>query len=233
MNIKKLEQYGIGPRTLKTALAALSCIVISKLINYEYLPSYACVTTCIAMQDTSERSIELGKNRLMSTLLAGALSLFAIMLLDFFGHIALSPYFAPFIMIIGFAVCNIANRKELCSLTGVIILAIMLGDLSVTPIAQAVRRLLETGAGVVIAVIINKYIMPMKNPSNHDCETDDVDSTEKSSGQNKDLGSSNESGSKPDKAPAVAIPNQKGNKKNSGSKKNKGKKKKHAKKSKH
>lgn len=165
-----LKDYGIGPRTLKTALAAFLCIVVAEIFRYDRMPAYACVTTCIAMQDTSEHSMELGKNRLLGTLLAGVLSLFSIWILGLAGHVEWSPYVSPIVMIIGFAVCNITDRRELCSLTGVVILAIMMGDLSVTPLGQALRRLLETGAGVIIAVLVNKYVMP-----NHACVAQTTD----------------------------------------------------------
>lgn len=178
---KPSRYYGIGPRTLKTALAAFICIVGARLIRYEYMPTYACVTTCIAMQDTSKHSIELGKNRLIATGLAGSLSLLSIWFLGIMGKSNLAPYFAPLIMIVGFAICNITGKKDLCGLTGVVILAIMLGDASVTPIPQAIRRLSETGAGVIIAVLVNKYIMPMdKSEKKEDEQPDTILSDEDS-----------------------------------------------------
>lgn len=158
------EKYGLGPRTLKTAFAVFICLLSAKFIGYGQMPVYACVAVCITMQDTPDHSIQLGKNRMLATFIAGILGVSSIWILEKFGYAHLSAYFSPLILIIAFVLCNVTNRKELCAVAGVVTLAIMMGDTSKTPVLQAIRRLFENAAGVAIAVLVNKYIMPNSAP---------------------------------------------------------------------
>jgi len=67
----KFMPLNIGLRTIKTALAVSISIFLSQLLNLEY-PYFVAMTAIISMDRTARLSIDMGRNRVIGTLI-GAL----------------------------------------------------------------------------------------------------------------------------------------------------------------
>lgn len=61
----KLEK--IGMRNIKTAIAVVISILVSKLLKTEY-PFYAAIASIISMQSSVEDSFKTGRNRILGTI---------------------------------------------------------------------------------------------------------------------------------------------------------------------
>ncbi|GGN98023.1 FUSC family protein [Saccharibacillus kuerlensis] len=153
-------RFSIGMRTVKTALAVLICLLISKLLNLEY-PFYAAIATIIAMESSITSSYAAGKNRTMGTLVGAAFG-------GLFAFIGPHNAYLSALGIIGvIAVCNMLKWNKSVSIAGIVFLAIMLNlQPHEAPFAYAVHRVLDTLLGIGVAVLVNYFVAPPKHDRN-------------------------------------------------------------------
>ncbi|MCC8022517.1 MAG: FUSC family protein, partial [Clostridiales bacterium] len=124
---------------------------------------YACVTALVVMQDTPHKSWELGKQRLIATAIAGLITMAFLVPLSLLTDWQINGWLAPLLILLSFMVCNRSGHKEMCSACGVAILALTsVTGTGMDVILSALRRLIETGAGTLIAVGINRAILPRR-----------------------------------------------------------------------
>jgi len=152
-----------GMRNIKTAIAVVISILISKLFKMEY-PFYAAIASVICMQSSIENSIETGKNRMLGTVV-GAL----------FGFIC--AVIAPgnvFLLGLGIVgviyVCNIFKWNNSASIGCVVLCAIMLNLKEGSALLYSVNRIFDTFVGITVAVAVNNFISP---PNEKDKEIQD------------------------------------------------------------
>ncbi|MBL4936645.1 FUSC family protein [Clostridium sp. YIM B02515] len=156
MRIKK-----IGMRNIKTAIAVVISMIISKLLNMEY-PFYTVIASIISMQSSVEASFKAGRNRMLGTLI-GAL----------IGFI-LSSIMPGNIILIGIGIvaviyiCNIFNWEQSTSIACVVFCAIMINLKGGSPFFYSVNRLVDTFIGITVAVGVNYFIAPPKSYENTD-----------------------------------------------------------------
>lgn len=152
-----------GWRTIKTALAVVTCILL-----YESLSRpgtvLAVMATVICMQDSVGKSLHIGRNRVFGILLGG---LFAVII----GALGVAQMqlwvFAPlaFVAVVLFIfICNRLEKNDTIMI-GLTTLFIILFELRLTdaaPLPHALNRSLDTGIGVVVAYLVNKFVFPPK-----------------------------------------------------------------------
>lgn len=146
----------VGMRNIKTAIAVFISIVISKLLKMEY-PFYAAIAAIISMQSSVEASFKAGRNRMLGTFIGAVVG---------FVCALISPGNA-FVSAIGIVVviylCNLLKWKESAAIGGIVFLAIMLNLKGNSPLLYSINRILDTFLGILVAIVVNYFIVPPKN----------------------------------------------------------------------
>ncbi|MDV4150182.1 aromatic acid exporter family protein [Clostridium sp. AL.422] len=154
--MENFEIPHIGSRNIKTALSVLICLIL--------WPNslFAAIAAVICVQSTVENSLKIGINRLIGTLLGGIISL---ILLYAVNSLNLEK-FLPLIVATGVSliiyICNLIKKPSACSISSITLMAILISHNSTDPLMYAVHRTIETAFGVIVAILINKYINPPK-----------------------------------------------------------------------
>lgn len=153
MNIKNLPKIGL--RNIKTAFSVLACILLFEIINRDS-PFYACIAAVICMGDSVEKSVKLGKNRLIGTLIGGLYGIFFIFIEPIL-PIPI-PFLTGFGIIIVIYTGVLVKKKDSISISCVVFLAIMTNLKDNITYVYAINRMVDTAIGVVIAILVNKYL---------------------------------------------------------------------------
>ena len=158
--LKKLELPKVGHRNMKTALAVFICMVLFEILDRES-GFFACIAAVVCMKDTVENSYSIGKDRLMGTLTGGIIGILLLLLIN---YSPLTYSFKSVITSIGIVVSiyisTILKRPSAVTTSCVVILSIICNHSPNDSIAYAMLRIIDTFLGVVIAILINKYINP-------------------------------------------------------------------------
>ncbi|HHW46796.1 MAG TPA: hypothetical protein GXX17_07840 [Clostridiales bacterium] len=179
-------KLGIGMRTTKTAIAVAICILTFNLIDFlgllpdtGYTAFFACIAAVVCMSNTVESTISLGISRLMGTVVGGVTGLLILVAND------LAPVDLPEVIKIGVGIyisimcCNLLRRPEASGVSCVVLLAICMNNSGADRYVYAAIRLVETGYGALVAILVNKYFnLPkvfkrnFKNKTKKEAETD-------------------------------------------------------------
>lgn len=149
----------IGMRNIKTALSVIICILILKLLGRHY-PFYACIASAICLQDTVKNSYKMGKQRLLGTIVGGIVGIALASLEEAFYLTTLTPVLTAIGVVLVIYICTVIKKSGSVSISCIVLLAIMTNLRDTTPILYGVNRILDTTIGIVVAIIVNKYIAP-------------------------------------------------------------------------
>lgn len=158
----KLTFHKIGLRNIKTALAVVICMLIFKFIGGEN-PFYACIAAVICMKDTVSSSFTMGKNRLIGTVIGAIFGTIFIYIL-----INLPPLdtYIPFVTGVGIVLviytCNIFSKPGAVTIACIVFLVIMVNYSGPQSYAYALNRSIDTAVGIIVAILVNKYVNPPK-----------------------------------------------------------------------
>lgn len=160
--MKKLELPHIGSRNIKTALSVLVCLV--------FWPNslFAAIASVICVQDTVENSLNIGINRLVGTLLGGILGVIFLYITNGL-HL---QNVLPLVVSIGVSliiyICNLIKKPSACSISSITLMSILVSQSYNDPLVYSIQRTVETAFGVIVAILINKYIHPPKEKNTID-----------------------------------------------------------------
>lgn len=153
-------------RIWKTALAVVICALLGFLLDIH--PFYAIIAAILCMQSNTDKSIKKGAVRLLGTSVGGGFAVFVLLLIDL---TPLVPFSALYYVIISACVVpliyvNVLLGKESCAyITCVVFFSIVLSHFDTeNHYIFALQRMLETAAGIVISIIVNKTIKNNDNP---------------------------------------------------------------------
>lgn len=147
----------IGMRVVKTVIAVYVCFLISFLRNG--IPFYSAIAAILCMQNDHNNSLEVGKSRMIGTLIGGVYGFLAIILINYvnielFGYIhylVLSLFLIPIIYTNVFFKF-ISSTYISC----VVFFSITVshgGDLA--PLSFTLNRMVDTLIGIVVSIITN------------------------------------------------------------------------------
>lgn len=141
----------IGSRNLKTALSVFICLGIFQLIDRPY-PFYACIATVICMQKTVQNSFVVGKNRMIGTVIGG--------LIGYILSVALgnSAFVCGLGIVLVIFFCNLFKQNDSVVISCIVFLAIMTNLKGVTPHIYAINRVIDTFIGIIVSILINRFI---------------------------------------------------------------------------
>jgi len=150
VNIPKL-----GMRNIKTAISVVLSIIVLRLLNMD--PFFACIAAVVTMQTTVDVSFKAGVERMVGTLVGAGIGII-------FASIAPNNIFLIALgIVIIIYLSNLIHQQNAASLACIVFLAIMILA-NETPLQHAYARIIETFIGIVIAVIINSFFFPYKEP---------------------------------------------------------------------
>ena len=153
--------FHIGQRNIKTALAATLCALIYFLADRN--PTFACIGAIFGMGSDMDNSRLNGGNRFFGTLFGGLLGmgLFRLYILfypDGSKHFLLLLFL--FIWVIILILISLQFRWPGAVQPGGVVLCIILFNTPVaTYISYSLARILDTGIGVIIAMLVN-WLLP-------------------------------------------------------------------------
>ena len=155
----------IGMRNIKTALSVFVCVVVFSLMGPDFNPLFASIAAVIAMGPSIEDSVETGWNRILGTLVGGIVGFLGIFICN------LIPFAQIYMILVPIGVVGIIYLFNHTHRSGAIVIGcVMYISVMITYPQQlgsyliAVIRLLETGFGIIVAVLINGLIkVPKKS----------------------------------------------------------------------
>lgn len=161
----KFNKIRIGMRIWKTVIAVFICAVLGMLLDIH--PFYSMIAAVLCMQSNTNLSIKKGTDRLLGTLIGGIAAVLVLILIDF---TPLKPFSIVYYVIISLSVVpliyiNVILKHEASSyITCVVFFSIVLAHFeSENHYMFALQRMLETAAGIIIAVAVNKIILNNDN----------------------------------------------------------------------
>lgn len=160
--MEKLGLPKVGLRNLKTGLAVFLCMTSFQIFD-RGSAFFACIAAVVCMKDTIEGSYTIGRNRLLGTFIGGIIGISLVSLIE---YTPITDGFKPLItslgIILSIYIFTLWQRPAAVIISCIVILGIMCGYSSDESITYAVKRMLDTSIGVIIAILINKYITPPK-----------------------------------------------------------------------
>lgn len=164
--MKKIPKIHIGMRIWKTVIAVFLCAVLGMIFDIH--PFYSMIAAILCMQATTSESIKKGVIRCIGTFIGGLAAVLIMLIIDFtplvpfsfFYYVLISLCIAPVIYL-----TVMLNRESSAFIACVVFLSIVLSHFdSENHYLFAVSRMLETIAGILVAVIVNRVIKsPDKN----------------------------------------------------------------------
>ncbi|MEG1633101.1 MAG: aromatic acid exporter family protein [Oscillospiraceae bacterium] len=157
---KKPWRFHIGLRMVKTALAVYICVMIGYLRGQPTI--FSAIAAVLCMQNTTEKTLISSFDRVLGTLIGGVfgiLVLFAAQLTDAASVLPLY-YLLVAVMILPVIIVTLAlGKPSISGFSCVVFLSATIyhiGDAS--PITYALNRILDTGVGIAVALLINLTI---------------------------------------------------------------------------
>lgn len=154
-------RFRIGMRIWKSALCVLICLAVAQLLGQPY-PFYACIAAVICMQDSVERSASLGRTRLIATGLGGIIGLLFLLATR---AVTATPVFDILValsIVVTLYVCSLL-KPEAAAMACIVLLSITLNHAQDNPVLFAFWRMAETAFGVVVAVVVNRFVLPPRH----------------------------------------------------------------------
>ena len=158
---KKANPFPIGMRNVKTALAATLCALL--YFPFDRNPTFACIGAIFGLGNDMSGSKLNGGNRLFGTIIGGLLGmlLFRVYIIfypdgDSHALILLLLFIGVILLVLASLLVNWPGAIQ----PGGVVLCIILFNTPVdTYISYSLNRMLDTGIGVIVALLIN-YLLP-------------------------------------------------------------------------
>ena len=152
--MKLLKLPHIGSRNIKTALSVFICLLF---LNKSLMAAIAAI---ICMQSTIEDSVVIGINRLIGTFLGGLLGLVIIYFVSILNLQDYSIFISALSVSFVIYICNLIKKPAACVISSIVVLGIIIDPNIDNQFFYALNRTLETSLGVVIAILVNRFINP-------------------------------------------------------------------------
>lgn len=161
--IKSFQLPKLGLRNIKTAVAVSLCMIVFNMINREN-PFFACIAAVFCMKDTVSNSIYMGINRIVGTIIGGFIGIILIYLSTKIPFLySISPIVTGMGISISIYICTLLKKGESVIVSCIVISGIMINNSSqFHSYTYAISRSIDTIIGIIIAILVNKYLNPRK-----------------------------------------------------------------------
>lgn len=152
----------IGMRNIKTAISVFCCLLLYTIIGRED-PFFACVAALICIQSSIENSKKAAIDRMLGTFIGGGFGILFLFIdkslfQEKLSYILISIGIIPLIYI-----CTLIGKGSASPISCIVFISIMLFYREAgNSYIYAINRVIDTGIGIVIAIIINKYVQKPK-----------------------------------------------------------------------
>lgn len=167
----------VGQRIIKTAVAVFICALIGYLRGRESA-IYSMIAAIICIQPTRAESLRYGFNRILGTILGGALGALVSFLARQTGLINIQPlyFLVVSLMLIPIIQLTLIMRKPSvssfsCIVFLIVTVTIMDGS---SPVLYAVERTLETTIGIIVGLCVNQFFPKSKREREENQQDADV-----------------------------------------------------------
>lgn len=160
----------LGLRTLKTAIAVTLGVVIAQLLGLQY-PFYVGMTAIIAMERTLQRSVYMGKIRVVGSAVGAATG--AVMSYLHRG----SPLLIFLGILLVIVICNKLKLQPAVAISGITFLWIMVHVGDASPLFYGAHRVFDSFVGASVSCLVNLLFLPYYNigrlarGTQHSCDT--------------------------------------------------------------
>lgn len=153
----------IGMRNIKTSTSVFLCLLIFELFNRDNA-LMACIAAVICMQNTVVDSFKKGRERIIGTIIGGIAGALVLFIINTYGRQNILIFIIPIGIIILIEICvsvDMKNAVVICCVVYLILLTSKRHEGGY--ILYTINRILDTSIGIVIALLVNKYMkMPDK-----------------------------------------------------------------------
>lgn len=158
----------VGLRTIKSAISVFLCLIL-----FPDVPFFACLTAVICLQDTVANSVKAGIHRGGGTILGGLIGLVFLLFCKLVSSSVPTNIFSKLliylIISIGIIVviycCNLINLPGAINISCIVFLAVTTAHAYERPLYYALDRTIQTLFGILVSLLVNKYINPPKEKS--------------------------------------------------------------------
>ncbi len=169
--MKKIDLKAVpvpGMRNIKTALAVFICLLIYYLWGRDGV-LLAAIAAIICLQENIMKTIEAGVHRVVGTVIGGAFGI-GFINIPWVRH---SPIVAMVLCTVGITLLIylmlLVKLRECITIALVVYLIIALDIDMAAPVAYALNRVLDTLIGIVVAIVVNRFIYaPPQDIAAHD-----------------------------------------------------------------
>lgn len=173
--MKRFTIPGIGMRIIKTAVAVMLSYAIFALLRLNYRaeyggiwgqlgPLYACIACIVCTQSTLGQTARQGLSRLIGVAVGGVLGVLALFLEPLLELAAVRVLTLGVICVAGVWFCLLIRRPAACGMACIVPCVILISGITgADRFYYAAARIVETGAGVLIALLVNA-VLPDHRP---------------------------------------------------------------------
>ncbi len=155
----------IGLRTLKTALGVFLCLLL-----FPNDPFFACMTVLFCVNNTLDNSIQAALTRGLGTSIGGIIGLVFLCLCryveSFHLPILMTRLLVYLLIALGIIVTihffNLIKHPSWITIGCIVFLAVTTAHADKAPLYYTLNRIIETYFGIVIGLLVNRFIIPPK-----------------------------------------------------------------------
>ena len=160
------KRYKIGFRAIKTTVAVAICILLAVFFGRQD-KFYASIAAIICMRKTSTETSSAGMQRIVGTIVGGAVGLVVLLITRF------SPYeeiinlcLCPVCVLFVIYLCNVTGRKSSVEIGTIVALGLLMShsDVYNNTLWYVVNRVLDTSMGILVAMFVNRFFFKKKPP---------------------------------------------------------------------
>ncbi len=155
----------LGMRTVKTAI----CVLICLLINYFFSPEVgliSAIAAIVCMQSTIENTLKTSLNRLVGTAIGGIFGMLLLPLAEGSPFDFLYVLLMPLGIIVIIYLCNLIKMPGSAVICAIVYISVLVAPATAgsikDPYLLAVFRIIDTVIGIVVAMLVNRFIAPPK-----------------------------------------------------------------------
>lgn len=148
----------IGMRNIKTSTSVFLCLLLFQLLNRDNAVM-ACIAAVICMQNTVVDSFKKGRERVVGTVIGGIAGAFILFIINTYGHENILIFIIPIGIIILIEICVAVDMKNSVVICCVVYLGLLTSrNHEGGYIVYTINRIFDTSIGIVIALLVNKYM---------------------------------------------------------------------------
>lgn len=155
-------------RIVKTGISVFFCLLLNYLFSAE-VALYSSLAAITTMQATLESTVRTSVVELVGTALGGAVGMAILPLATTIDIEWLYVTIMPVGMILVIYVCVLIKMPQAASLCGFVYIAVLVAPYdsssNISPYLPALYRMTDTTVGVVIALVVNRFIAPPRPPA--------------------------------------------------------------------